>query len=415
MGNFGNGEKDEHIKEKKSFSPLTKLDSEEFENLLSTIAQDARLRRETNSEDGPYLAIKLIKETRLGSILLPSEFGGIGASVRDLFFVVIRLAEADPDVAHILRSHYRTVVQLIIEGIDTDRNNSLLKKIVDGAIFASAFTENSSHNVGNLLFETKILEEDDHYRLNGVKYFTTGALYADFINVIASSSDGKVISATIPANREGVNVENDWDGIGQKFTGSGTTHLKNVIVYKEELIANRENKTPFNSFSQLYLHAVIAGILRNVVSDTSNLIINRKRTFSFAVSEFPKDDPQLLQIVGEISSIAHAAESLVLAAAEAVERAAKSSINGVIDFELSHHASLVAAQAKVIIDQLSLKASTLLFDVGSASATKQSAHFDRHWRNIRTLASHNPAVYKSRAIGDYVVNEKELPLREVYF
>lgn len=75
---------------------------------------------------------------------------------------------------------------------------------------------------------------------------------------------------------------------------------------------------------------------------------------------------------------------------------------------------MLAAQTKVIVDELALKASTLLFDVGGASATKQSAHLDRHWRNIRTIASHNPTVYKARVIGDYKVNGHELPLKKGY-
>ena len=59
-------------------------------------------------------------------------------------------------------------------------------------------------------------------------------------------------------------------------------------------------------------------------------------------------------------------------------------------------------------------AATQIFEVGGASATRQSAHLDRHWRNIRTIASHNPAVYKARAIGNYIVNGR-VPLSEVDF
>ena len=29
---------------------------------------------------------------------------------------------------------------------------------------------------------------------------------------------------------------------------------------------------------------------------------------------------------------------------------------------------------------------------------------DRHWRNARTLASHNPVIYRDRIVGDYVLN-----------
>ena len=28
----------------------------------------------------------------------------------------------------------------------------------------------------------------------------------------------------------------------------------------------------------------------------------------------------------------------------------------------------------------------------------------RHWRNARTLASHNPVIYRDRIVGDYVLN-----------
>ena len=90
-------------------------------------------------------------------------------------------------------------------------------------------------------------------------------------------------------------------------------------------------------------------------------------------------------------------------------------VDGNIDFGLSHDASLRAAQAKVIVDDLALKAATLLFEVGGASATRESANLDRHWRNIRTISSHNPIAYKARAIGDYVVNGNQLPLEQVYF
>jgi alkylation response protein AidB-like acyl-CoA dehydrogenase len=401
-----------------TLSPLItslKIDSPEFEILLSDIARDAKERRDSNSSQGPYYALKLIQETGLGAIQLPVALGGSGANIRDLFYVVIRLAEADPDVAHILRSHYGHVERLIRKGAWKKKNHALLEQLANGAIIGNAFTELSSRNVGNLVFETTLSEDGDGYRLNGTKYFTTGTLYSDLVVVMANSIDGKPISAIIPTNREGVTIEDDWDGIGQKLTGSGTTRFENVFVQKDEVVKVNDEKTPFNSFPQLYLHAVIAGILSSVVVDASNLVKSRKRTFSFAAAELPKEDPQLLQVIGEISSIAFAAESMVLTAAEAIDRASKSAVNGVIDYNLSHYASLVTSQTKVVVDTLALKASTLLFEVGGASATKQSAQLDRHWRNIRTLASHNPTVYKARAIGDYVVNSKQLPLEEVYF
>nr|WP_295970880.1 acyl-CoA dehydrogenase [uncultured Bacillus sp.] len=396
------------------FTNSVKPGSAEFEQLLAIIAEDAEKRRKTNSEAHPYVAIELIKQAKLGALRLPVELGGAGASIRELFHTLIRLAEADPDATHSLRSHYGQVEEYL-RSPDKALRDRWFHRVAKGELIGNAVTELSSNNVGNLVYETILSPDGEAYRLNGTKYFSTGTLFSDWVYVTASTPEGKPVSVTIPVNREGVVIEDDWDGIGQKLTGSGTTHFNHVYAHKDEVTFVDRSKTPFNSFIQLILHAVVAGILHNVVTDAATLVHSRKRTFSFAASDIPAKDPQLLQIIGELSSIAFAAESIVLTAAEALDKAVNSAVDGKIDFALSHEASLSAAQAKVVVDQLALKASSLLFEVGGASATRQSAHLDRHWRNIRTIASHNPTAYKARAIGNYVVNGTELPIREVYF
>ncbi|MGE7766928.1 acyl-CoA dehydrogenase family protein [Peribacillus sp. NPDC096540] len=397
-----------------TFTEPVKVGSAELDQLITDIAIDAENRRNSGSEARPYYAIDLIRRTRLGALRLPVELGGGGASIRELFYVIIRLAEADPDIAHSLRSHFSNVDELL-RNPASEQRDTWLQRIADGAIIGNAFTELSSKNVGHLAFETTLSPEGEGYRLNGTKYFSTGTLYADWVFVTASTLDGIPVSVIIPTDREGVIIKDDWDGIGQRLTGSGTTHLNNVFVNKGEVTVISDDRTPFNSYLQLYLHAVISGILRNVVTDASALVHKRTRTFSFAAADTASADPQLQQVVGQLSSSAFASEAIVLAAVDALDIAVNSAVDGVIDYDLSHDASLRAAQAKVIVDDLALQASTLLFEVGGASATRKSANLDRHWRNIRTIASHNPTVYKARAIGNYVVNGTKLPLKQIYF
>lgn len=345
---------------------------------------------------------------------LPAQKGGKGYNLRQLFRFVAQLAEADSDVAHILRAHYSYVEQLLRENID-GRHTALLAQIADGVIIGNAVTENSPHQAGSLVFNTKLTADGQDYRLNGIKYFSTGTLYADLVVVTTLDVNAEPIAVIIPTDRIGITIEDDWDGIGQELTGSGTTKFQNVKVHRNELFKKLKGKTPFNAFPQLYLQAVIVGILNSIVGDSATLIQSRKRTFSFAAAQLPRQDPQLLQIIGELSSIVFAAQSMLLAAADVLDEASSHAEQGNIPYDLSHQASLVVAQTKVIIDELALRAATKLFDVGGASATRKSAFLDRHWRNIRTLVSHNPAVYKARAIGDFVVNNKQLPINEVYF
>ncbi|WP_203136243.1 hypothetical protein [Microbacterium sp. JZ31] len=51
-----------------------------------------------------------------------------------------------------------------------------------------------------------------------------------------------------------------------------------------------------------------------------------------------------------------------------------------------------------------LDAITELFEVGGASAVSRSIALDRHWRNARTVHSHNPAAQRRRAVGDFELN-----------
>ena len=80
-----------------------------------------------------------------------------------------------------------------------------------------------------------------------------------------------------------------------------------------------------------------------------------------------------------------------------------------IDTDLETKASIAAARVKVAIEEPALRAASRLFDVGGASSVRASTHLDRHWRNLRTLFSHNPTVYKARVLGDVRVNDAGLP------
>jgi len=74
-------------------------------------------------------------------------------------------------------------------------------------------------------------------------------------------------------------------------------------------------------------------------------------------------------------------------------------------------AILEAGIARVVIasEDPSEKAAGQIFDVGGASVVRQSHLLDRHWRNIRTLASHNPSSYKAQALGALHVRGTRLP------
>jgi alkylation response protein AidB-like acyl-CoA dehydrogenase len=383
----------------------------ELQDVLDAIAADYRGRLVDGGHQPPTFGLQLVREHRLGAVRLGAEYGGAGFTVPEFFAFVISLAEADPDLAHILRVHYAQAEELqrVTHRGTSDR---WLAFIADGKLLGGTNSELSSARVGGQSYDTKLVRTAEGLRLTGRKFYSTGAQFADRLRVSAENEDGTPIGVVIPVDRPGVVHADDWDGIGQRHTGSGTTLFEDVVVGDDELVhlgtdigVDRSR----GALVQLYLHAIAAGILRAVTTDAAGVVRGRHRTYTFATADKPSRDPQLLEIVGEIDAVSYAAEALVLsAAAELAPALAAGRVTG-IDAELETKASVAAARVKVAIEEPALRAASRLFDVGGASSVRSSTHLDRHWRNLRTLFSHNPTVYKARVLGDIAVNGADLP------
>jgi alkylation response protein AidB-like acyl-CoA dehydrogenase len=381
--------------------------------LLARVAEGASERE--RDRVAPFEQIALIKEARLGAIRVPAAEGGDGATLRQLFEVLMALAEADSNVAHILRVHFSYVERLRDEP-DAGRRARWIAVVNEGKIFGNAISEQSGQAVG-MGFETVLTPDPsgEGFRLNGEKFYSTGSLYADFTQIYASTPEDTIAAITIPVDREGVAILDDWDGFGQRLTGTGTTRLDDVRVEPDEVVdyGSREDLMAApgiqGAFLQLYLQAVTVGALRAVRNDAVALVRRRRRSFSHAADASPTADPQILQVVGQIAADAFAAEAIVLAAAERIDAAAASTVDGKPDSALAEAAQVAAAEAKVAIDSFAPRAATALFDAGGASATQAAANLDRHWRNIRTISTHNPTFLKASAVGDYLVNATPPP------
>lgn len=387
--------------------------SAELKALFDQIAAGA-LERE-RERVLPFEAIDLIRQSRLGALRIAKADGGGGSTIRDLIEIMIHLAAADANVAHILRNHF-AVVEQQVRRPRNDQAREWQKAVVNGAIIGLATTELASPRVGNVTPDTLLTPDRDGYVLNGTKYYSTGTLFADYVLVRAADPTGATAAAVIPVNRPGVELVDDWDGMGQRLTASGTTHFRNVRVARDEVAFDSPEVgygVPYaNTYAQLFVTAVNAGILRAIHRDAVALVRSRPRTFYYAPAERAADDPLLQQTVGQISSEAFAAEAVVLAAATALDvSSAAAEARDATAPDAAHRAALLAAKAKIVVDEFALRAGSQLFDVGGASNTKRSHNLDRHWRNARTLSSHNPTTLKARSIGDHEINGTPLPAK----
>lgn len=278
--------------------------------------------------------------------------------------------------------------------------------MADGTVVGNAITEPGAGSVGG--YATTLTRDGGGYRLNGTKFYSTGSLYADAI-LVAADLDGERVGVLVDADAEGVARADDWNGFGQRLTASGTTVFTDVAVPADRLLGagyGAPGATYATSYLQLVQLAGLAGIAQRATDDTIAWVRARTRTFSHAAADLQRHDPLVQQVIGRLSSAAWAAKQSVLAVADVLD---ETLADRRVHEDLVPEAELAAAHAQLAVIDLVLKATSDLFEVGGASIVDADLRLDRHWRNARTLAVHNPAIQKARAVGDLLLNGTDLP------
>ncbi|EMY34849.1 acyl-CoA dehydrogenase [Arthrobacter crystallopoietes BAB-32] len=348
----------------------------------------------------PFEQIGWLKDAGFTTLRLPAEFGGDPVSHEHLFRLLIELAEADSNISHLLRSHFSFVETIALQPRELQAR--WFPRVAAGEIFGNAATERGGNALGTT--QTKLRQEGGRWLLNGEKYYTTGSIFADWVVVMASTDgvEGRQY-ALVRADDTRVRIVDDWDGFGQPLTGTGTAVFDDVEVDEEDIIQRKVSSTLEPAFFQMCLLAVLAGIGRAALRDASGLVRHRTRTFNTGQGQLFRDDALIQEHVGLLASKVYAAEAVVTAAARDLDAAVDAQL--ALDADAAYlRAELAVQKAHVTVPGLVLAATGELFDVTGASATSRGKALDRHWRNARTVATHNPIAFKARSVGDFHIN-----------
>ena len=378
-----------------------------FRPIFQRIAEGAVEREQTRTL--PYEPIRWLKEAGFGAVRVPGEYGGGGASLPQLFELLIELAAADSNVPQALRGHFAFAEDRLNAPPGAGRD-LWFKRFVDGDIVGCAWTEIGDVAIGDVV--TQVSPDGEQWKLNGEKFYSTGSLFSDWIDVYAQRSDtGASVIAATRTRQPGVVQSDDWDGFGQRTTGSGTTRFTDAVVETDNVIDFAARFKYQTAFYQLVLLASLAGIGRAALNDVAQQVRSRKRIYSHGNAAHVSQDAQILQVVGEVAALVYAAQASALKAAVPAQRAyvARFSGDAVLEREANVAAEIESATAQVVVSQLVQRATTELFNALGASDVRQGKALDRHWRNARTVSSHNPVIYKARIVGDWVVNGSEPP------
>jgi alkylation response protein AidB-like acyl-CoA dehydrogenase len=369
-----------------------------FSPVFAHIAQGATEREQQRIL--PFQQVQWLKDAGFTTLRVPASHGGSPISHEHLFRLLIELAAADSNVAHLLRSHFSFVETISLQ--PEEFQDRWFPRVLAGEIFGNAATERGGNALGTT--NTKLVQTEQGWVLRGEKYYTTGSIFADWVVVMATTDgvEGRQY-AIIDRHAHGVQILDDWDGFGQPLTGTGTAIFTDVAVQEANIIQRKVASTLEPAFFQLCLLAVLVGIGKGARNAAAEIVANRTRTFNTGSGALFKDDAQIQELVGRLAANIFAAESIVVTAARELDAALDAELG--LDPQAAYlRAELAVQQAHVATPKLVLDATSELFDVTGASAVSRSKSLDRFWRNARTVATHNPVAFKARSVGDYFIN-----------
>jgi acyl-CoA dehydrogenase len=194
--------------------------------LAPTLAE----RAEIHDRDGSFVAdgIELVRANGLLSMLVPTEVGGGGATHAEACAVLAELAKGCPATALALSMHSHLVAAQVW------RHHRGLSAPVLGRVAAEGLCLISTGASDWLDANGVAVPVDGGYRVSARKMPASGCPAGDILVTSIRWDDGpdgpQVIHCSIPFAAEGVSIEETWDTIGMRGTGSHTVVLDDVFV-----------------------------------------------------------------------------------------------------------------------------------------------------------------------------------------
>ncbi|BCQ29700.1 acyl-CoA dehydrogenase family protein (plasmid) [Caballeronia sp. NK8] len=390
-----------------------------FAGIIADIAATAAAREREHRL--PHEEIAQLKALGFGALRLPADAGGHGASLAELFVVARDVAAADSNIAHAFRNHLWQV-EAALRQRDHPFHAHVLELTGKRKTVGLSFTETdvvaAGARPGKVLTRLEWDEIRQAYVGSGDKIYATGNLYNDaFIGVAVESRAGSIVQYVLERG-PGVGNNDDWQGFGQRLTGSGTAEFRAVAVPAAHVYPidppRSGDASPWGfTFHQVYLTNCIAGITRRVALDAVEVLRSRGRNFYHGEATHPTDEPVLQALLGRIRAYAASVEASADRAVAALQRAWDAYATA-DEYDTTLAATFAAAEAKVVIDDLAPQIASWLIDLGSGSVVSRVGALDRHWRNIKVIASHNPRLYKERLLGQNALTG-QLPPTGAFF
>jgi alkylation response protein AidB-like acyl-CoA dehydrogenase len=375
-------------------------------DIAEVLAGDVVQRDRSNA--APHEPVRLLRESGLANLLVPSEAGGAGGHWETAFAVTRILARVDASIAQVLGYHFLNQACAVFYGTDPKTQSDWLRRSAENKwLWSDSFNPVSP----DLTFTA----DGDDYRLSGTKRFATGASVADVIiaGAVAEGGrlDGRLVVFAVDAGRAGIEHVDDWDNVGYRASASGSVRYSQVVVTADDIIGIDEDE-PFSSVVtpgvQLLFGNIYLGIAEGALAQAKTLTLARQGAWFLSGVERYSQDPITQRTFGELVASTAAVEAL----ADRLNRRYDDvvALGGAVTADDRAALEIAIAQLKVVSTEVGLDVSSRVFEATGASSTRAAIGLDLHWRNIRTHSLHDPVDYKKIEVGAHYLNGTVQPV-----
>ncbi len=256
-------------------------------------------------------------------VTVPEEYGGVGLTYLAHTIVVEELARASASVSLSYGAHSNLCVnQIKLNGTDEQKRKYLPKLVSGEHVGALAMSEAGA---GSDVVSMKLRAErrNDHYRLNGTKYWITNGPDADTLVVYAKTdpeAGAKGITAfIIEKTMRGFSTSRHFDKLGMRGSNTAELIFEDVEVPFENVLGSEGRGVNVLmsglDYERVVLSGIGCGIMAACLDEIMPYMVSRKQ-FGQSIGDF-----QLMQgKIADMYTKMNSARAYVYAVAAACDR-----------------------------------------------------------------------------------------------
>jgi alkylation response protein AidB-like acyl-CoA dehydrogenase len=318
-----------------------------------------------------------LREAGLFGLMVPAKLGGAGATFAEYAAIAYELARGNGATALVFNMHasvtgaLSSVTDELADALGLppdalEARDQYLRAAADGAWYAVAMSERGA---GSRLSQmaTRYERVDGGFHIAGSKTFCSGAGHADAYLVAArnAADESQVSQFLVPAG-DGLRVEETWDALGMRATGSHDLHV-DVTVPEGALLGGVEGLALV--VAQLAPHwmvasyaAVYVGVARAAVDAAVEHVQKRKLGHL----------PAVRARIGRADAAVAAAHLAVMEAARRVDEAPG-----------ENETNAWVWRAKLIAGTTAAEVAASMLEAAGTSAMRRGHPLERLYRDAR--------------------------------